>query len=227
MTTRDHQQPRTTTVDTVTPSPAAGYALGALRIIIGWTFLWAFFDKLFALGFGTGRDETGAVDRFGDAAWINGGSPTEGFLKFGADGPFTDFYHAIAGDTWTDWAFMLGLLAIGVSLTFGVFEPSWHLRRCGDVPDDVDRRSPSGEQPDHRRPHHRCGGRPGPGPARRQLLRRSGHLVEAPGHRAAVPRPSVRNMIRAAAGDAGATDRGTFTSAKPQGFHNCHEGGPT
>jgi thiosulfate dehydrogenase [quinone] large subunit len=121
MTTRDHQQPRTTTVDTVTPSPAAGYALGALRIIIGWTFLWAFFDKLFALGFGTGRDETGAVDRFGDAAWINGGSPTEGFLKFGADGPFTDFYHAIAGDTWTDWAFMLGLLAIGVSLTFGVF----------------------------------------------------------------------------------------------------------
>jgi len=124
MTTRQHQQPRTATVDTVTPShpAAAGYALGALRIIVGWTFLWAFFDKLFALGFSTGRDETGAVDRFGDAAWINGGSPTEGFLAFGADGPFDSFYHSIAGDAWTNWAFMLGLLAIGVSLTLGIFE---------------------------------------------------------------------------------------------------------
>jgi thiosulfate dehydrogenase (quinone) large subunit len=101
---------------------AAGYALGALRIIIGWTFLWAFFDKLLALGYATGRDpETGAVDRFGDAAWIHGGSPTFGFLNFGADGPFEDFYHSIAGDTWADWAFMLGLLAIGVSFTFGIF----------------------------------------------------------------------------------------------------------
>jgi thiosulfate dehydrogenase [quinone] large subunit len=101
---------------------ARKYALGALRIIIGWTFLWAFVDKLFALGYATGRDpETGAVDRFGDAAWIHGGSPTLGFLSFGADGPFADFYHSIAGDTWADWAFMLGLLAIGVSLTFGVF----------------------------------------------------------------------------------------------------------
>ena len=124
MTTRQYQQPRTATVDTVTPShpAAAGYALGALRITVGWTFLWAFFDKLFALGFSTGRDETGAVDRFGDAAWINGGSPTEGFLAFGATGPFEGFYHSIAGDLWTNWAFMLGLLAIGVSLTLGIFE---------------------------------------------------------------------------------------------------------
>ena len=123
MTTRQHE-PVAVQTDSVVhaPSPAAGYALGALRIIVGWTFLWAFFDKMFALGFGTGRDETGAVDRFGDAAWIHGASPTEGFLAFGADGPFAGFYHAIAGDTWTDWAFMLGLLAIGVALTFGVFE---------------------------------------------------------------------------------------------------------
>ena len=107
--------------DVITNSDARR-GLAVLRIGFGLTFLWAFFDKLLALGFGTGRDETGAVDRFGEAAWINGGSPTEGFLKFGADGPFTDFYHAIAGDTWTDWAFMLGLLAIGIALTFGIFE---------------------------------------------------------------------------------------------------------
>ena len=108
--------------DATTPASAAGYAIGALRIVVGWTFLWAFFDKLLALGFSTGRAETGAVDRFGDAAWINGGSPTEGFLAFGAAGPFTGFYNAIAGDWYTDWGFMFGLLAIGIALTVGVFE---------------------------------------------------------------------------------------------------------
>ncbi|HEY7043405.1 MAG TPA: hypothetical protein VH419_07040 [Nocardioidaceae bacterium] len=101
---------------------AAHIAMGVLRLVLGWTFLWAFFDKLLALGYSTGRDpETGNVDRFGDAAWIHGGSPTLGFLKFGADGPFEDFYHSIAGDTWADWAFMFGLAAIGISLTLGIF----------------------------------------------------------------------------------------------------------
>ena len=86
------------------------YTLAVTRISLGWVFLWAFLDKLFALGFGTGRDaETGVVDRFGDAAWINGASPTEGFLKFGADGPFKAFYNDIAGTAWADTLFMLGL----------------------------------------------------------------------------------------------------------------------
>ena len=84
-------------------------------------FLWAFLDKMFALGFATGRNaETGVVDRFGDAAWINGGSPTEGFLKFGADGPFQGFYNDIAGAAWADWLFMLGLLGIGTALMLGI-----------------------------------------------------------------------------------------------------------
>ena len=101
---------------------AAHTAMGVLRLIIGWTFLWAFFDKLLALGYSTGKDPvTGNVDPFGDAAWIHGGSPTEGFLGFAADGPFQSFYNSIAGDAWADWAFMLGLLAIGISLTFGIF----------------------------------------------------------------------------------------------------------
>lgn len=94
--------------------------LAALRIGFGLTFLWAFFDKLLALGFATGRTEDGTVDRFGDAAWINGASPTEGFLTFGADGPFKEFYNSIAGASWADWLFMIGLLGIGVALTFGV-----------------------------------------------------------------------------------------------------------
>lgn len=98
---------------------AARRAVATLRIAFGFTFLWAFFDKLLALGYGTGVDPAGNTDRFGDAAWINGGSPTEGFLKFGADGPFDSFYHSIAGAAWADWLFMLGLLGVGVTMTLG------------------------------------------------------------------------------------------------------------
>lgn len=105
-----------------TPGTAGHVALGALRLVVGWTFLWAFFDKLLALGFATGRDpESGAVDRFGDAAWINGGKPTEGFLAFAANGPFADFYNGIAGVAWADALFMAGLLGIGIALTLGIF----------------------------------------------------------------------------------------------------------
>ena len=95
--------------------------LAALRIAFGFTFLWAFLDKMLALGFSTGRSEDGStVDRFGPAAWINGSSPTEGFLKFGADGPFKGFYNSIGGTPLADWGFMIGLLCIGLALTFGV-----------------------------------------------------------------------------------------------------------
>lgn len=108
-----------TQASVVTSAPARG-ALAVLRIGFGLTFLWAFVDKLLALGFSTGRGDTGVVDRFGPAAWVNGGSPTEGFLKFGADGPFKGFYNSIGGAAWADWAFMLGLLGIGLALTLGI-----------------------------------------------------------------------------------------------------------
>ena len=105
----------------MTVTGALARSLAVLRIGFGLTFLWAFFDKLLALGFATGRDPvTDNVDRFGDAAWVNGGSPTEGFLGFAAKGPFKDFYNNIAGDAWADWLFMLGLLGIGLALTFGI-----------------------------------------------------------------------------------------------------------
>jgi thiosulfate dehydrogenase (quinone) large subunit len=94
---------------------------GLLRISLGWVFLWAFLDKMFALGFSTGRDaETGVVDRFGDAAWLNGGSPTKGFLSFGTKGPLADFYSGFAGAAWADWLFMAGLLGIGLALVLGI-----------------------------------------------------------------------------------------------------------
>lgn len=110
----------------VVRSSAARKALAVLRIGFGLTFLWAFFDKLLALGFHTGvstNPETGVetVSRFGDAAWINGGSPTEGFLMYGvpADNPFKDFFNSMAGAAWADWLFMIGLLGIGLALTLG------------------------------------------------------------------------------------------------------------
>ncbi len=95
-------------------------ALALLRIGFGLTFLWAFLDKLLALGFSTGKNPEGVVDRFGDAAWVNGGSPTEGFLAFGAKGPFADLYGSIAGAAWADVLFMVGLLGIGLALTLGI-----------------------------------------------------------------------------------------------------------
>ena len=63
---------------------------------------------------------TGAVDRFGAAAWINGGSPTESFLLKATSGPFAGFYQSFAGATWADWLFMVGLAGIGIGLIAGI-----------------------------------------------------------------------------------------------------------
>jgi thiosulfate dehydrogenase [quinone] large subunit len=96
-------------------------ALAVLRVAFGLTFLWAFFDKLFALGFHTGVNAAGVTDRFGPAAWIHGGSPTTGFLKGVPDNnPFQGFFSGMAGHAWADWFFMAGLLGIGLALTFGI-----------------------------------------------------------------------------------------------------------
>lgn len=126
-----HHQPHTRTegvvpadhdAEAATTGAAFRRALAALRIAYGVTFLWAFLDKSFALGFHTGYDQDGNLDRFGPAAWVNGGSPTEGFLTFAvpAENPFKGFFDAMAGSAVVDWLFMLGLLGIGVTLLTGV-----------------------------------------------------------------------------------------------------------
>lgn len=99
----------------------AWYALALARISLGFIFIWAFFDKLFGLGFATCRDaKTEVVSTFCDKAWVNGGSPTTGFLKFAAKGPFKDFYNGLAGNTLIDWLFMVGILLIGIALIAGI-----------------------------------------------------------------------------------------------------------
>ncbi|MCC7160112.1 hypothetical protein IT399_00045 [Candidatus Nomurabacteria bacterium] len=87
------------------------YVWGLLRLSMGLIFFWAFIDKLFGLSFATKPEQ----------AWLLGGSPTTGFLKFAVHGPFATFYNSLAGMPIIDWLFMLGLLFVGITLTFGIF----------------------------------------------------------------------------------------------------------
>ena len=114
----------TTTGDTdvaVTSGSRLGWtALSIARILIGFVFFWAFIDKLFALGFSTGRDsKTNVVTYFGPKAWIHGNHVTEGYLK-SSSGPLGSFFSGLGAQRWTDWVFMIGLAGIGLALMFGI-----------------------------------------------------------------------------------------------------------
>lgn len=89
----------------------------ALRLAMGFIFLWAFLDKVFGLGFATTAEK----------AWINGGSPTTGFLSFGVKGPFAEIFHNLAGVMVVDWMFMLGLLFTGLTLILNRYT-KWGVR---------------------------------------------------------------------------------------------------
>lgn len=80
------------------------------RLIVGGVFLWAFFDKALGWGYATPAGK----------GWIDGGSPTRGFLSGVATGPLESTFRSWAGAAWADWLFMLGLLGIGVALVAGV-----------------------------------------------------------------------------------------------------------
>ena len=113
MTTATHTPTSTSTLvpaTTGTAPTATQYVLAGLRLALGWIFLWAFLDKLFGLGHGTPSAN----------AWIDGGSPTAGFLGKAVSGPFEGLYHSMAGAAWADWLFMLGLAGVGIALIAGV-----------------------------------------------------------------------------------------------------------
>jgi thiosulfate dehydrogenase [quinone] large subunit len=95
---------------TVTISRTGGIAVAALRISLGFVFLWAFLDKTFGFGYATPSERS----------WISGGSPTNGFLSRVEVGPLQSFFNDIAGTWWADWLFMLGLLGVGLALILGV-----------------------------------------------------------------------------------------------------------
>ncbi|MFE7191845.1 hypothetical protein [Kitasatospora sp. NPDC057541] len=101
---------RTASATASAPLTAGGAALATARIALGAVFLWAFADKTFGLGYSTADGR----------AWIDGTSPTKGFLSHVSAGPFRETFHSMAGQPWADWMFMLGLLGIGLALVGGV-----------------------------------------------------------------------------------------------------------
>mgnify|MGYP000473142558 CR=1 FL=1 len=86
------------------------YLLAAIRISLGWVFLWGFLDKLFGFGRSTAPEN----------AWLAGGSPTSGFLSFAAKGPLAQLYNGMAGNPLIDVLFMVGLLGLGLALLLGI-----------------------------------------------------------------------------------------------------------
>ncbi|MEM9611351.1 MAG: hypothetical protein AAF962_09080 [Actinomycetota bacterium] len=105
----------------------AMWAWTGLRLLLGWTFLWSFLDKFFGLGFATCRDaETAAIDAACDAAMINGGSPTYGYLGFATQESHTGFLFdwmapsAPDAINLADVLFMAALLLGGLALLLGV-----------------------------------------------------------------------------------------------------------
>ena len=84
--------------------------LVALRFVMAGIMLWAFFDKVFGLGFTTPSD----------MSWLNGVSPTAGFLRFGVDGVLASVFNAMSGNVVVDWLFMMGLLGVGTSMLLGM-----------------------------------------------------------------------------------------------------------
>ena len=71
--------------------------LAVFRVVVGFEFLWAFLDKTFGLGYATPSAK----------AWINGGSPTKGFLSSVAVGPFEATFHTWGlGKLWAKLPFV-------------------------------------------------------------------------------------------------------------------------
>jgi len=93
-----------------TAAPSRRPVLAVLRVLMGLTFLWAFLDKTFGLGYATPAAN----------AWVDGGSPTGGFLGHVQVGPMQSMLRSWAGTDLADWLFMIGLLGIGLALVLGI-----------------------------------------------------------------------------------------------------------
>lgn len=97
------------TQEDIVSSVGARRALAGLRLATGFIFLWAFLDKTFGLGYSTASEKS----------WLQGGTPSQGFLTNAPIGPFKGFFNGIAGPT-SDVLFMLGMLGVGVAVMLGI-----------------------------------------------------------------------------------------------------------
>lgn len=66
---------RSLVTEPVIRSAAGRKILAALRIVVGFNFVWSFLDKLLGLNYTTAAEN----------AWIEGGSPTQGYLVGASD----------------------------------------------------------------------------------------------------------------------------------------------
>lgn len=96
------------TESVATSASAPRTALGIVRILLGFVFLWSFLDKTFGL-YATSPNES----------WLAGESPTAGYLG-SLEGTFAPVFHAMAGQAWVDVLFMLGMALVGTALILGV-----------------------------------------------------------------------------------------------------------
>ena len=86
------------------------YLMAFLRIGIGFIFLWSFVDKVFGLGFATAPEKS----------WLQGISPTAGFLRFGTEGPFSSIFQTLSGNVFVDFLFIAGFFLVGTALLLGI-----------------------------------------------------------------------------------------------------------
>ncbi|PFG32667.1 DoxX family protein [Sanguibacter antarcticus] len=91
--------------------------LAVARIGTGFIFLWAFLDKTFGLQYSTGAATTDGSPA--SLSWLDGGTPSQGFMTFGTVGPFKDLFATMASPL-TDWLFMIGMLGVGLALILGI-----------------------------------------------------------------------------------------------------------
>ncbi len=76
------------------------WATFALRMAIGWVFLWA-----------------GAIKLYNEIT--TGKSATAGYLQFATYGPFAGFFQAMAGNPVVNALLVWGLLLVGIALILG------------------------------------------------------------------------------------------------------------
>lgn len=86
------------------------FYLAITRIILGLMCIYGFLDKMFGLRVSTPQ-----------AAFINGGSPTHGYIAHAADGPLGFLFEPLANvPMFMDIIIMTSLLLLGISLTLGI-----------------------------------------------------------------------------------------------------------
>ncbi|QSB06103.1 DoxX family membrane protein [Natronoglycomyces albus] len=91
------------------PRRPGGRVLALVRLALGWLFLWAFLDKLVGLGYDTASG----------SAWLDGVSPTAGFLG-SRSGLLGEQFQSMVGSAWADFAFMGALCGLGLALILGI-----------------------------------------------------------------------------------------------------------